>query len=200
VPSKKCKKPDPSPAWLAIETALMEFRPKGKPSEDAFTICRIAHGLMGQHDIDPQTIDPVKAARRIYANLTDHCREPFDGVAEAVEWAWPKVVVPEGWNIIQWAVKRFRWVKRPKIAPGRYATPKQREIATMLWYVFDYLPVDEKGLKFASCRDLAKHTGEPQATVGRIIHKLEHANVLRRAEKGSTASCARFEQLKCPWP
>ncbi len=158
---------------------------------DAFHLCRIAHGLLGQHDIDPFTIPPLRAARRINAALRDH-HPKVAGVAEAVELAWATVIVAEGFDPVQWAVKRVGWMKRPKPARGHYVTAKQRQLATTLWHTFRLLPKDEHGQAYASCRHLARFIDADFKTIAAILHKLEDAGLLTRNPLQSTCFADRF--------
>lgn len=189
--AKKCRNSDCTPAWLAVEQAIMDHQFTGDPEADAFQLCRIAHGLLGQHDIDPFSIAPLKAARRIHAALHDH-HPSVAGVAEAVEGSWRSVVVAEGYDPVQWAVKRVGWMRRPKPAKGQYATPAQRRLATTIWHTFRLLPKDEHGEAYASCRHLALHLGVNMKTVATVLHKLESAGLLERNRLNSTCFADRF--------
>ena len=188
---RKPKKHDLSPAWLAVEEAVMGHQFTGDAGVDAFQLCRIAHGLLGQHNVDPFSIAPFQAARRLHAALRDH-HPDVAGVAELVETSWRSVMVPEGYDPVQWAVKRVGWLKRPQMARGKYVTPKQRRLATTIWHTFRLLPKDEHGFAFASCRKLARYVDADFKTVACLLHNLEGAGLLTRKRLESTCCADRF--------
>lgn len=169
----------------------MTFEFTGDPEADAFSLCRVAHGLLGQHDTDPYAVPPMTAARRIDCALQDH-HPAVRGVAEAVERSWRTVAVGEGFDPVHWAIMRVRWSKGLQRVRGKYVTSRQRRLAHTLWHAFRFLPKDHDGLAFASCRHLASHLDADFKTIAALLHKLEDAGHLTRYPQKSTCWADRF--------
>lgn len=178
--------------WLAVETAIMSWMPS-----TPFHLARILHGVMGQHDVNPRSIPTFTLARRLRAALSDH-HPPCPGTVEAVVACWGAVYVPEGWNPVQWAVKRYRWVKRPRRAPGCYLTPEQRDLATLLWHVFTYLPPDDEWAVYGSVRELARHAGSNKDYVALTLRQMVSNGLIEIARPHTQATATRYLLRHCP--
>lgn len=191
-------KPNLQPVWLSIETAIMAWEPQHPtPHQNAFDLARMAHGLMGQHGINPRSIRPHTAARRIDAMLRDHGKAQH-GITEALAACWNRVGVPEGYEPFQWAVMRFRWLKRPRKAPGSYVTKQQARLATLLWHAFSWLPPDHEGAVYLSCRHIANHTGTNKDYAALTLKEMVRAGILTPHRNHTQATATRYLLRHCP--
>lgn len=184
------KKADTGAAWLAVEEAVMGHTFTDDCMRDAFDLCRIAHGLLGQHDLDPFAVSPVKAARRIRAMILDHHGHKR-GVPEGIMATWATIRTPEAWDPVQWAVKRFRWVKRPRRAPGTYLDAEQRALATACWHTLYFL-LDGDKVAYASTRKLALHLSSNKDYVALALRLLTEAGALQIATPATTVYSPRY--------
>lgn len=188
-----------APAWLAVEENMMTWEPMcPTPHQNGFHVARIVHGVLGRHGINPRDVPVHVATKRVYAALKDHCQHDFRGVVEAMAASWRRVGVPEGWEPVEWAVQRYRWLKRPRKAPGTYDTPDQRGLATLLWHTLCYLPPDDKHLSYAATRMLAKHTGWSHQYVAQTLKTMVSNNLLELHQPHTQATSPRYLIVYCP--
>lgn len=180
-----------------MEAAVAEYAPTGDPTRDGFAIARIAHGLLGQHGINPYALVQFHVTSHIDAILRRHHPQHVEAALHLHE-VWRRVVTPEAWHPVAWAVQRFCWTRRPRKAPGRYASATQRRIATAVLHTLSYLPRNEDDEVYASIRDLAHYLNLAKTTVQRTITALErnHAITTRKPPQHSPLA-TRFRVL--PW-
>ncbi len=195
---RKSKKPLPAPL-LAVEEAVMTWEPMcATPHENGFHLARVVQGALGRAGVNPRKVSPHTAATHVSAALRDHCQHDFKGVVEALAASWGAVGTPEGWHPVEWAVQRFRWVKKPRRAPGAYVTKQQRDMATCLWYTFTHLKPDHNWMVYASLRTIATYTGVSHEYINCTLKLMVQNNLLQVGQKHTQAAATRYLLLHCP--
>lgn len=190
--------------WVDLARTL-EMRDLGELGEEGergsgyervagFNLARIVQGLLLKHGFEPSRVNQVKLAQSLLMHLTQNAfgYDP-EITIEAMVDCWDKIVCPEGYDPVRFAVQKANAQKRA--VPGEYPTDSQKRNATRIWCVLCELPEDDAGNVYVTMRRLGGELGLDKQTICFAVKALERNKVIAVAFKGGQGIANRYKVL-----